>query len=94
MPLNRNILKQAMKARKVFDLKTEETLYLKKNMFLRKVDFNTVCLCYQLNQLEEKRNTVPFLIPVPRLTETKPKYRNDNGDKNGSMGVIIRHGAN
>ena len=42
MSLNRTILKQVMKARKVFDIKTEETLYfffLKKNMFSRKVDF-------------------------------------------------------
>ena len=39
MPLNKIILKQAMKARKVFAIKTEETLYLKKNMFSRKVDF-------------------------------------------------------
>ena len=43
MPLNRNILKQVVKARKGFDIKTEETLYFlfkkNNNMFSRKVDF-------------------------------------------------------
>ena len=46
MPLNRTILKQAMKAGIVFDIKTKEILYLK-NMFSRKVDFkmNNSALC-------------------------------------------------
>ena len=33
MPLNRTIVKQAMKAGIVFDIKTKEIIYLKKHVF-------------------------------------------------------------
>ena len=39
MSLNRTILKQAMKARIVFDIKIEEIILFSKNVFSRKVDF-------------------------------------------------------
>ena len=63
MPLNRTILKQA---RKVFDIKTEETLYLKKNnMFLRKVDFKmTDFALHSLKIGTTFSNCLPLLLTI------------------------------